>query len=100
MDAHQYSYMRTTVELPDALIRRAKLIALQRNTTLKAMITEALEKYLDGSLDAAGSPSTQPDSFNPPAKLTRPMVDVGPDSPIANMDTNASINKEGKTWNS
>lgn len=92
--------MRTTVELPDALIRRAKLIALQRNTTLKAMITEALEKYLDGSLEAGQGAADLSDSSSAASKLTRPMVETGPDCPISNMDTNTAVNKEGKLWKS
>jgi len=38
--------MRTTLDLPDALFRRAKLIALERQTTLKALIASGLEKEL------------------------------------------------------
>jgi hypothetical protein len=98
MPAHQYSFMRTTVELPDALIRRAKLYALQKNTTLKSMITEALEKYLDGTLENASTSVALPESPTAIPKMTRPMVETGPDCPIASMDANAVINKEGKLW--
>lgn len=94
--------MRTTIELPDALLKRAKLAALQNNTTLKAMVTEALELYLDGKLRSeenvksdteVGGASTQAS-----AKFTRPMVETGPDSPIANLDSNSLVTKEGKIW--
>ncbi len=38
--------MRTTLDLPDTLYRRAKLVALERRTTLKALIASGLEKEL------------------------------------------------------
>jgi len=36
------SQMKTTIEIPDALFRQAKVIAARRHTTLKAMIEQAL----------------------------------------------------------
>ena len=36
--------MKTTLELPDALLLKAKGIALRRRTTLKALVTHALER--------------------------------------------------------
>ena len=41
-----YCNMRTTIDLPDALYRRAKLVALERRTTLKALVASGLEKEL------------------------------------------------------
>jgi len=38
--------MKTTVELPDALFRRAKALAASRGMTLKRFFTEALEEYV------------------------------------------------------
>ena len=38
--------MKTTIELPDALIRQAKALAAARGITLKHFFTEALEKQL------------------------------------------------------
>lgn len=35
--------MKTTVELPDALFHRAKVLAAQRKTTLKQLMVEGLE---------------------------------------------------------
>ena len=35
--------MKTTIELPDALFHRAKVLAAQRRTTLKQLIVEGLE---------------------------------------------------------
>ena len=36
--------MKTTIELPEDLLRAAKAIAVRRGTTLKAIITHALER--------------------------------------------------------
>lgn len=38
--------MKTTLELPDELFRRAKQVALERGTSLKAIVTKALEREL------------------------------------------------------
>ncbi|MDA1275179.1 MAG: hypothetical protein O2960_14200 [Verrucomicrobia bacterium] len=39
--------MRTTIDLPDQLFHRAKLIAAQRHTTLKELISNSLQRALD-----------------------------------------------------
>lgn len=39
--------MKTTIELPDELLTKAKAIAALRRTTLKAMIEHALKRELD-----------------------------------------------------
>ena len=38
--------MKTTIELPDALLRDAKALAARNKTTLKAMLTHALEREI------------------------------------------------------
>lgn len=38
--------MKTTIELPDRLLREAKAIAARRGTTLKALIEHALEREI------------------------------------------------------
>ena len=43
--------MKTTVELPDELLKKAKATAVQRNTTLKAMIEHALKREIGFSDD-------------------------------------------------
>ncbi len=46
--------VKTTVEIPDALFRRAKARAAERGQSLKALVTEALqEKLAAGAADAA-----------------------------------------------
>jgi hypothetical protein len=44
--------MKTTVELPDHLLRQAKILAVEQGRSLKDLITEALQAHL---------------SFRPPA---------------------------------
>jgi hypothetical protein len=39
--------MRTTVRMDDGLLRRAKRIAAERETTLTAILEEALREWLD-----------------------------------------------------
>ena len=38
--------MKTTIDLPDALYRRAKVRAAERGTTLRSLLTESLEVHL------------------------------------------------------
>jgi predicted transcriptional regulator len=38
--------MKTTIELPDALARKAKLLAADRQTTLRALVVQGLEHVL------------------------------------------------------
>lgn len=39
--------MKTTIELPDELLSRAKAVAAERRTTLKAMFEHALRRELN-----------------------------------------------------
>jgi len=45
--------MKTTIELPDELLRRAKVAAAQRRTTLKELMIEGLENLLSTPKTAA-----------------------------------------------
>lgn len=38
--------MRTTIELPDALMRQAKIEAVNRGITLRELVTKGIEKEL------------------------------------------------------
>ena len=38
--------MKTTIELPDALFREAKVVAARRRITLKRLLTQALRKEI------------------------------------------------------
>ena len=52
--------MKTTLELPDALFRRAKSAAVQEGLTLKQLFTEALTSRLEGTNNARSGKSTPP----------------------------------------
>ena len=45
--------MKTTVEISDALLRRAKQLAAQRRTTLRAVLESALRDALDRETPSA-----------------------------------------------
>ena len=38
--------MKTTMDIPDALFRRAKIAAVERGTSLKSLVMAALEEHL------------------------------------------------------
>jgi hypothetical protein len=50
------THMKTTIDIADPLLRRAKQLAARRNTTLKAVIEEALRRVLQ---EGARSPRPQ-----------------------------------------
>lgn len=39
--------MKTTIELPEDLLRRAKMLAMEKQTTLKELVCAGLEYVLD-----------------------------------------------------
>jgi len=43
---HEYAFMRTTLELPDELMKRAKIEAVERGIPLKELIGSALAREL------------------------------------------------------
>ena len=45
--------MKTTVELPDALLREAKRVALREGTTVRALIERGLRSVVSGRRGAA-----------------------------------------------
>lgn len=52
--------MRTSLEIPDPLFKAAKRLALERNTTLKNLVTEGLQRLVNDQGASAGA--TRPDS--------------------------------------
>lgn len=48
--------MKTTLEMPDKLFRRAKATAAQRGQSLKQLVTVALERELAGPAPVVKSP--------------------------------------------
>jgi hypothetical protein len=61
--------MKTTLEIPDALFRKAKARAAERGQTLKAWITEALQEKLVGR--SGGPASNEPPWMNGFGRLRR-----------------------------
>jgi hypothetical protein len=49
--------MKTTLEVPDAVFRRAKAKAAERGQSLKDFVTEALQDKLKGGGATAASPA-------------------------------------------
>lgn len=48
--------MKTTIDLPDAILQRTKIAAVRRRTTIKNLVIEGLEAVLRE--DAPASPSS------------------------------------------
>jgi hypothetical protein len=71
--------VKTTIELPDALLHKAKIVAAQRRTSLKALIEQGLECVLHGSPVASSQGSSKTghgeyfevDEFNVPVLKRR-----------------------------
>jgi hypothetical protein len=61
--------MKTTIELPDPLFRRAKSRAAERGQTLKDFVTEAIQEKL--SAKTASSLSLEPEWMQGFGKLRR-----------------------------
>jgi hypothetical protein len=51
--------MRTTIDLPDTLMKKAKKKAIEEGITLKELFTRTLEKELSGSVSAQDAPWKQ-----------------------------------------
>lgn len=49
--------MKTTIEIPDPLFRKAKSRAAERGTTLKTLVTEALQEKLAAGKTRPGEPA-------------------------------------------
>jgi hypothetical protein len=77
----EYAFMRTTVDLPDALFKRVKSEAALRGMRLREFIAQALEQSLAGHRDDLKSRRVRlpliRGSGGPPINLTREQVDAG-----------------------
>ena len=80
---HILTRMKTTIELPDALLRAAKAMAVRQGTTLKAVIIHALEREVqdDASppalfeVDDDGLPHLPPRGCRVTAEIVRRLLD-------------------------
>ena len=50
--------MKTTIEINDALLQRAKQLAVERNVSLKAIVEAALRGYLNEATQGLDPPSS------------------------------------------
>ena len=51
--------MRTTIDLPDKLMKKAKKMAIEEGITLKELFTRTLEKELAGGVPTQNAPWKQ-----------------------------------------
>lgn len=52
--------MKTTVEIPDALFRKAKATAAERGVSLKVLLTEAVREHLQRDAGHPAAPASPP----------------------------------------
>ena len=72
LSTHKYGNMapmKTTIEIPDPLFRKAKSRAAERGQSLKAFVSEALQASLEA--DAGHGPSREPKWMHGFGKLRR-----------------------------
>jgi Arc/MetJ family transcription regulator len=55
--------MKTTIEISDALLRAAKRIAAERDTTLRTVVETALRRYLEAVDPAQARPRLRRHTF-------------------------------------
>lgn len=54
-NGHIYSHMKTTIELPDAILERTKVAAARRRTSMKNLVIQGLEMVLENEFAPAAS---------------------------------------------
>jgi hypothetical protein len=68
--------MRTTLELPDDILRRAKIEAVQRGSTLRQLVIDALQREMAGT-------------ERPRKRLARPPIKLAADAPLRRLSPEA-----------
>lgn len=63
--------MRTTMDLPEEVLRRAKIAAVERGATLRQVIIDALQRELDASARPRRRLTTPPVHLSKAAPLRR-----------------------------
>lgn len=64
--------MRTTLDLPDDILRRAKIEAIERGSTLRQFVIDALQREMASS-------------ERPRKRLMRPPVKLADDAPLCRL---------------
>ena len=68
--------MRTTLDLPDDILRRAKIEAVKRGSTLRQLVIEALQREMAGT-------------ERPRKRLARPPIRLAADAPLRRLSPEA-----------
>ncbi|HRH90235.1 MAG TPA: hypothetical protein PLO41_25595 [Rubrivivax sp.] len=68
--------MRTTLDLPDDILRRAKIEAVERGSTLRQLVIDALQREMAGA-------------ERPRKRLTRPPIRLATDAPLRHLSPDA-----------
>lgn len=68
--------MRTTLDLPDDIVRRAKIEAVERGSTLRQLVIDALQREMAGA-------------DRPRKRLTRPPIKLAADAPLRHLSPEA-----------
>lgn len=82
--------MRTTLDLPDEILRRAKITAVERGSSLRQLVIDALKHELEQA-----SRSSRRRLTSPPVKLAAdsPLRTLTPDE-IKRLDTETEADAE------
>lgn len=68
--------MRTTLDLPDDIVRRAKIEAVERGSTLRQLVIDALQREMAGA-------------ERPRKRLSRPPIKLAADAPLRRLTPDA-----------
>jgi hypothetical protein len=68
--------MRTTLDLPDDILRRAKIEAVERGSTLRQLVIDALQREMGAT-------------ERPRKRLTRPPIKLAADAPLRKLTPEA-----------
>lgn len=66
--------MRTTLDLPDDVLRRAKIAAVERGSSLRQLVIDALRNEVKGS------------SQNGRRRMTKPPIKLAADAPLRKLN--------------
>jgi hypothetical protein len=82
--------MRTTIDLPDDILRRAKIAAVERGCSLRQLVVDALPREIETPTPSKGRRMTEA-----PIKLApdSPLRTLSPDE-IKQLDTEADLEAE------
>src|SRR5688572_4892763 len=91
MQSHIGIFMRSTFDLPDDLVKRAKIAAVKRGTTLRELVAEGLRRVLNEEPPAARQRMSEPPVELPsggsiPARSNRELAEILEGEDIAKLD--------------